>query len=491
MGKVVGREERKRFVDILLEDELSMGDGIEIVNEELPGNIVTMMQNNRQRIDHGKKGEILTIGYIDGTVKKGDLVYKISDKALNKRTQETFAGKFFKKVPITAHLKAVKDEKLSFSVSDQDGHELTATSDYIPETAINRALSEEAAMAQIAKTGATPFSIADCTFEIGENLSVPLSEINLIRRRAMDDLLEMRKEKYPERKITEIKLAENNLKNQALPKMNLYFYQWLEPKAFESIVADRIYVPFLNLFEKDHLEIIKKLKENGAEVFAAIPPVTKGEEDELLKKQAKDLQTVGIDGVLLGNISHLEFFADSGLPMVGDYSFNIYNSQSIKAAADLGLKGVALSHELTISEIKMLSNCGIELEATVYGSIPVMVSEHCAIGSELSDKPDSLKCGLCENGCYALKDRMGAEFPLLGDPKSCRSTLLHFEKLYVPEYMADLKDAGVTNFRLYVSDEKTQELKDLLVFFRRALGGEKNDHVRQKGYTKGHYNRGV
>lgn len=490
LGIVTGRDEYKRSVDILLEEALAMGDGIEIVNEDLPGNIVTMMRKNGQKTDCGEKGDVLTIGYIDGSVKSGDPVYKISEKALNKSAQETFAGKYLAKAAVTGHFKAVSQEPISFCVRDEEGHEVTINGEFIPEPAITRPLTREAAEAQLGKMGSTPFMMTDCTFDIGQDLSVPLSEINLIRRKALDELTEIRKDRYPGRKAPAVRIDENNSKTIASANLSLYLYRWMPLSALENSRADRIYLPILSLFEKEHLEIVKQLKEKGMQVFAAVPPITRGEEDNYLKVRAGDLRETGIDGVLIGNIGHLELLADCGLPLVGDYSLNIYNSQSVKTAAHIGLKGVTLSHELTLSEIKNISNGGIALEATVYGRIPVMISEHCPIGSEVSNKSDGVKCGLCKKERYFLKDRMDAEFPVTGDAESCRSTVLHCEKLYVPEYAQELAASGVDVLRLYIDDEDPKEIREITALFIAALNGQKNDPMRQKGYTKGYYRRG-
>lgn len=490
LGKVVGRDERLRSVQIKLEDALSMGDGIEIVNDSLPGNLVTMMQKNGARIDHADAGDTITVGYIDGPVKSGDLVYKISDKALNKKAQETFSGKFIHRVPVTGHLTAQLKEPLRFQVSDPDGNRVEITSDYIPVTAINTPLLEDTAKAQIGKTGSTPFAMAEYTFAIGENVSVPLSEINSIRRKALDDLIEIRRNRYPDRSAPQIATGTKERSTYGADSdtaarriLSVYLYQWKSNQVMESIVADRVYLPVFSLFDVDHTATIKRFKERRIEVFAAIPPVTRGREDHILKEQAGNLQKMSIDGILIGNMSHVELLTEARLPFFGDYSLNIYNSQSIKTASEIGLKGITLSHELNLSEIQTIEGFGIEIEATVYGRVPVMISEHCPIGSE--------SCGLCQKGRYLMKDRMDAEFPVIGDPISCRSTLLHCDKLYVPEYVKDLSAAGVTTFRQYIDEESPEEIKEIGALFRRMLLGERSNPSKQKGYTKGHYNKGV
>ncbi|MGI6733680.1 MAG: DUF3656 domain-containing U32 family peptidase [Anaerovoracaceae bacterium] len=479
LGKVTGRNERKKYVDIRLEDTLSLGDGIEIVSEGLPGNVVTRMLKKGQKAERGEKGQVVTVGYIDGEVRIGDPVYKISDKELNKEAEKTFSGGFRKRVPLIGHLVVSAGEPLHFTLADRDGNRVDVTGEYVPEPAVNRPLSAETARAQIEKTGSTPFYIENCTFEIGENLSVPLSEINAIRRKAIDDMIEIRGNRYLKRKAAPVRLettvdsgaapeAGAEATSPAAPVLSVYLYEWKNKDELGDIGADRIYLPVPPSFNNEHARIIQSMKEKGIQVYLSAPPVTRGEADSRLKEQAKELKGSGVDGLLIGNLGHLELLAEADLPMVGDYSLNIYNSQSVRAAAGLGFTGVTLSHELTLSQMKEIHSFGIELEATVYGRVPVMISEHCPIGSQLSRSPDGRRCGLCKRGRYFLKDRTGAEFPVIGDPESCRSTILNKDKLRVPEYVGALLDSGVGLFRLYFYEEDPNEMREIMEIFRQA-----------------------
>ncbi len=488
LGKVTGRNPRKKFVDIRLSDSLSMGDGIEIVSKDMPGNLVTRMLKDGQNAQCGRAGEIITVGYIEGNVKIGDSVYKISDKALNAEAAQTFAGRTLKRIPLVAEFKALAGELLSLSLKDPDGNRVTITSAFSPEPAINKPLTEESAKAQIEKTGASPFEVRNISFEIGENVSVPLSEINAIRRKAIDDLIEIRGVRYPGRKAGPTRpgravagrTGTKTMKNETdtgeigdthrafAPLLSAYLYQWRSQEDIKSLPVDRIYLPLLPRFGKEHLKTIEMLKEKGMQVYLAIPPVTRGEADSRLREQAPTLPNLGIDGLLIGNLGHLATLKDSGLPLIGDYSLNTYNSQSVMTAASLGLQGITLSHELSLSQLTNIRPFETELEVTVYGRVPVMISEHCPIGSGVSRKPDGRSCGLCQKGNYFLKDRAGAVFPVLGDPDSCRATILNKDIRKTPEHMRGLWEAGITSFRLYFHRENREEMERIARLFRRG-----------------------
>lgn len=476
IGKVVARDERKRLADIILYDDLSVGDGIEIANEQLPGNIVTKMQKNKQKIEKACKGETVTVGYIDGIIKKGDAVYKISDKSLNKNAGETFAGKFIKKIPVSAYFKATRGNPIFLKIWDENGNEADAESEFVPQAAVNKPLTSETAADQIGKTGNTPFCISDCYLDIEEGVSVPLSEINLIRRNALEILGEKRKNRYPERKRPHFKTdyAHNGVNLIKRPLLSAYLHAWADETILRDMGADRIYLPFIYDFEDYHAEIIKKLKSDGVQVFIAVPPVTSGEAGRSLKRQASELKDIGAEGILIGNIGHIELFSGCGLPLFGDSSLNIYNSESLVKASQLGLRGVMLSPELNDREIKSIRNNGIETEVAAYGRIPVMVSENCPIGSGISGKTGKLNCGLCLKGSYYLRDRTGAEFPVLGDPRSCRSTVLNCNRICRLESVRELLESGVGIFRMYIYDENPEEIKKTASLFKAAFYGKKD-----------------
>ena len=63
----------------------------------------------------------------------------------------------------------------------------------------------------------------------------------------------------------------------------------------ESITANRVYLPVFSLFDDDHATTVKRFKERGIQVFAAVPSVTRGSEDHILKEQAGSLQKIGIE----------------------------------------------------------------------------------------------------------------------------------------------------------------------------------------------------
>jgi putative protease len=252
-------------------------------------------------------------------------------------------------------------------------------------------------------------------------------------------------------------------------------------------LADRVYLPFTDLAENR-----VRLKRRPKELMAWLLPVTNGQLDERIRQNAGRLRDIGLDGVLAGNAAHIELLRDCGLPLYGDATLNAFNGWTLGAYKELGLKGVALSHEMTMAQIAALPGCGIEKEAAVYGRLPLMHSAHCPVGAEIARSANGKPCGLClKNKSYELIDRIDARFPLLCDTVDCRCAILNSDILFVPQLAARLAAAGVSLLRLYAFDEPPEEIERLLAVYRKALQGFPPDKPLELGFTKGHYFRGV
>jgi len=461
LGKVLDYDKRRKLIKVKLADTLNMGDGIEVVNNSLPGNIVTYMEKDKKQVRNANKGDILFIGDIDGNINYGEEVYKISDKALNTELKTFISGKFYKKVPIKMNLYAHIDENVSLTIYDNDGNTVTYKSNYTVQRALNRPLNFENAKLALAKLGDTPFNLEVLEIDIDKDALVPMTILNEIRREAAKLLITKRE---GESKEIDIELKTNILVSDKTreSKISVYLYDVKNLEGLE--LADRIYVP-IDSFSKE-----LKDKFNGKEVIPYLNAVTKN-------KIYPDIET---DSILLGNLEHAKIFSDVKNKYC-DFSFNIFNSYACMALKDnYNVKGVNFSFELNLNEIKNI-HTDIETEVTVYGRLPLMISEHCAIGSEMSGRKE---CNMCKKSQFYLKDRKGELFPIITDRDVCRMQVLNSKILFASEIRNEL-NGKVDYFRAYFFDEDTTERRKILNAIK---NGEK---IISGKYTSGHFYRGV
>ncbi|NLP15184.1 MAG: U32 family peptidase [Clostridium sp.] len=512
LGSVLSYDGASQTAKIRLEDELAMGDGIEVWNgeEKSPGTIVTKIRVKGRIVDEAKSHEIAEVSSVKGRIRKGNKVYKTSDKRLNSFARETFTGKFKRKVPIEGKLKIKKDEPLFITVKDYSGNEIQIDSGYIPEEAVNKPLTKEKILDQVRKTGQTPFEFRKIDVEVESNLAVPVRELNTIRRKALEQLQRKRADRYPERKhnweqkIRSVSLLPKTRNEQSRKKaleVSACFYKNIEGLDYRTLNVDRLYLPF-SMLVKEKKENILHLGES-TEVYAYIPPITKGNYDKLIKSRLKYVVEMGIKGILVGNIGSVEYAAGfPGLSIMGDHPMNIFNSTSIKAVRGLGIDGVTLSPELNLNQMKEMEEFpGLTAEVLVYGRIPLMISEYCPVGSIRGGLCRGTKCSQeCIGKDFKLRDRKNMEFPILCDRIDCRSMIFNSKVLLLADNIDKIKASGVGRIRLNFTDEELGEVVDIIDMHRelliddckyRKVYGGLIEKIKERGFTKGHYFKGV
>lgn len=553
LGKVQTYDNRSRSITIRLEWDLSIGDGIEIWtgSSDSPGGTVTSLITGGRNVRTAKRGELAVAGEFKGRIAKGSSVYKTLDIILNKAARETFSGKITRRIGIKGKAALGPGKPLMLSVEDAEGNKAAAEGTIQPEKAINRPISEERLKEQLGRTGSTPFIFSGLEVEIKDGLTIPVSEINEVRRHALDELYMIRAERYPDRRrrdgtsdriseITDKKCeaspqvrgtddssrtydstrtagsgggaSESMTKRvMAHPKIAVYFYRWEKGIDYASLGADRVYLPFVSIWKPGFENTVKTLKDAGTEVFAWLPSITRGNYDKLIERFMDQKRGAAaehtIDGVLCGNIGTLRKLNGSGLSLAGDISLNIFNTDTLLETADLGLESAALSAELTLRQVacigkavKTRSALSPVLETAVYGRLPLMISEYCPVGSIEGGFRNAAACSAaCARGDYSLRDRKGSEFPVLCDRTDCRSIILNSDVLFVPDIVKDLADAGVGLLRLYVWDEGPGQVRELTKLYRAGSFDLAASYAaaitanmpKKSGCTKGHYFRGV
>ncbi|MCX7708888.1 MAG: DUF3656 domain-containing protein [Clostridia bacterium] len=510
IGEVISHDRGTNVARVKLHGELSIGDGIEVWNgeDESPGTIVTNIKVDGKNTRSVEKGDIADIGYLKGRVLKGNKVYKTSDKGLNERAQASISGKLFRRVNIHGNISIKEGNPILLRVEDTLGNKVEVLSELVPEKALNKAVTKERIIEQLKKTGSTPFDFIDIEVELDENLALPVSELNNLRRMALEDLELKRRSSYS-RQVSNGMIADIKEENasdaprDSKTKLSVFIYNFDHNADYSNLGADRIYIPFKVFVERNSKEILSNLNRGESEIFVWLPSITRGRYDALIKDKLEEVAGSGISGFLIGSLGSLEDVRKfNNLKIIADFPLNIFNRMSLKELSDQGIGGATLSPELTLQQIEGIKRTApIEKEVVIYGRLPVMTSEYCPVGSIAGGMEKGKTCNaVCKKGVYKLKDRMGMEFPVLCDPIDCRSVVFNSNVLLVPEYLNKIRSAGVNTFRMNITDEKNDEIRDIIALHKDILKSGKSamdkhrqliEKIRDKGFTKGHYFRGV
>ena len=173
IGVVTGYNPKNKRCSIKLSRPVTAGDGIEIWSKQHTGTGVNQTAG---------VGSTISV-VVDGYIQKGDRVFKSFDKALNDVLKKTYS-KNTRKMTINATASVNVGEKSYIEFPDYGIRVYGETA----ETPLNRPMTEEDIVSRLSKTGDTPFTFNFIDCNIGENVYIPVSALNSLRRDALSEL---------------------------------------------------------------------------------------------------------------------------------------------------------------------------------------------------------------------------------------------------------------------------------------------------------------
>jgi len=151
---------------------------------------------------------------------------------------------------------------------------------------------------------------------------------------------------------------------------------------------------------------------------------------------------------------------------------NTTNWQTAKAWHGMGIKRIVLARELTLEEIKEIHNKvpKLELEYFVHGAMCMAYSGRCLLSSWQTGRSSNL--GDCAQNCrwkYQLVEekRPNEYIPVEQDKNG--SYLLNSKDLCLIEYLDDLKNAGITSFKIEGRAKSVYYLSQVVKAYREAI----------------------
>ncbi len=447
----------KRYIEVSHSEQIHIGDGIEIIGKEntFPSTIVS-------EIVHGK------IGRIHGDIHPGDKVYKTTDKELMKKARESFSRNSTRKTPISMHVMIQKNTPIKVILNDQ-----IYTSTVIAEEALKKPISKEDVTKQFLKTGDSPFQVSTLEVTLDDQLFVPVSTLNEIRRNALSFLESNYLIKRPTLTKEKITFAKKQ-KILADHEVSLFVYHISSKLTLLKNVTS-LYVPLKEVITQEDIFVNLPFRK-----YIVFPTITKANYEKIIKRNISHLASL-CDGFVLSNIGQLEYLEGIQTKIIANDTFNVCNDFTIQELKELGFSKVMVSPELTKDQINSLS-ADIPLEVMVYGKQVVMTSEHCPVGSIVGGFSSEKACSKpCMKGdSFYLKDRLGMKFRVLPDNIDCQSQIFNSKITSI-----ESKELNVDSILISILEEDPSEIANII---KVHLGGNK---LSGEDYTNGHMNRPV
>ncbi len=313
-GLYAGRVIRQKGVlaDVQTERPVRQGDVIEIRPADGLGKSVTATVTYLEELQKHR----LRIGDIKDRVLSEDKVFVIRDAALMKQAEENSQPNT-RKVPVEMHLIAAAGQKAKLiltTAAEQGAVSVTSESGELLEQAQNKAPDPARIETQLRKTGGTPFEVTAAALDLTEDVFLPVSVVNALRREALEELEQILGEAVTVRQAACEPVCEDRLPAE-----------WQQDTAAGQ--------------EIDLTDEVRRFS-----------VVTRGKEDLLLAGIAAAAEegataSEAAAPVLLNNLGWISRLAASGIPVYAGAGLNVTNAQAVRALEELGAKVAARSPE--------------------------------------------------------------------------------------------------------------------------------------------------
>ena len=513
VGRITGYDAKQKMAFIKLEAPLAIGDIIECW-VKIGGRVnitVSALFVDGKAVDFVGVGVEAAVP-VQSQVKLHDRVFKTFDIRLTAKARSFFAeGDGRRKLAVDVVLTAQLGQPFVVSLQDKDGFTGQAETSFHAEAARNRPLMCDAAVKQVARLGNTAFCMDSIVCDIEAGIMVPVSEINDARRRAVENLEQARLAAFarpplPADAARIIPVAANQPKVERKQGLAVSVDTLEKVRAALNAGADSVFFggesythqPIKN---DEFGEAVAYARKLGKQIVLTTPRIVKQWQTPQLRKLLELFAELAPDGIGIANPGTVELAKQIiTLPLYGDFPLNIFNSVAVDFYAKQGLSEITLSPELNFSQIEELTGrSDISIACLVHGRLPLMISEHCIVGSRLGGHACKNCNAVCMQRQYWLLDRKGEKFPLRTDQFG-RMHILNAKELSMLPYVAQFKRAGVNVLRIEAKGEESIRLGSIVSLYRQLLDtdhdisrelGDQIAAIEREHITRGHYFRGV
>lgn len=419
-------------------------------------------------------------------IRPGDLVWRTDNPDLEREARVYIdAAAPVSRQVVNVRVTAIEGEPLvtEWSLGKQPQTRVIVKSANPLSAARSRGLSLDALREQFSRLGNTPYELADVTLNVTGVPFASASELNQMRRSAVEQLQALQSQSRPAGVVCDASNAlrflldgaaasqnQNSRRSNSAssrPELHLLVRSPQQLEAALSAHPASVTLDYLDLYGlRPSLE---RVKAAGIPARVATPRVAKSGEERVLNflLSLECPLVVRSSGILhaLRNRPHP--------PLIGDFSLNIANSLAAATYLDLGVSSITPTHDLNGAQIAELAQTidPERLEVVAYQHLPVFHTEHCVFCRFLSRGTSYRDCGRpCEKHRVELKDSAGRAHPVIADV-GCRNTVFGAEAQEASCFLEEWRSAGIRHFRLEFAHETADQVDQVVRAFDLTLNG--------------------
>ncbi|MGI4993940.1 DUF3656 domain-containing U32 family peptidase [Halobacteriovorax sp. GFR7] len=470
LGKV--KKVSPPFLEIDTDRELENGMGVAICDDNKGLEIGSSIFGVKRK---GKRVSLsLAHDFKWKQVRPGMDIYLNSDPKVAKESESLISDiNKQKRIPVQVTLIANVGEKLTYKINDGNNQVIIESEDLVEEARKPADLEKvEKDACALSRT-----IYATSKFELITNEKSPFihsKSLKKMRQEAIEELNNKRvsvKAPLPQPyNLSKKDISETDITLNFLLRDIDQVKETFE--VLKSCDYDRLLITLDFEFGKDYkpsLELLKQLPK--CKVGIATNRILKPKEYHHLNV----LTRLEPDFILCRNLGSYQYLKSKcDIPLRGDFSLNVANSQTANYLLDKGFETLTSSYDLNAKQLENLlaSTDAGRIEVNIHQYMPSFHMEHCVYAAFLSEGSSFKDCGKpCEKHHVELKDQFGNMHFIKAD-QECRNTMFNAIAQSSTDLIDELIAKGVSQFRVELLNEHGEKLKNKLESYLNFFNGK-------------------
>ena len=243
-----------------------------------------------------------------------------------------------------------------------------------------------------------------------------------------------------------------------------------------------------NFTNEEFEKAVSYCRIRGCKVYVTLNTLVSDREIPEALEAARLANRCGVDGIIIQDLGLVSVLrrALPDLPLHGSTQMSVHNLAGAQAAAEMGLTRVVLARELSLEQIKYISqNSPIETEIFVHGALCFCYSGQCYMSALIGRRSGNR--GMCAQPCrlqYSLGGRMD-DYPM-----SLKDNCL-------VDRLKEIEEAGVTCIKIEGRMKRPEYAAIVTGIYSKALKEQRQPTAEEmnmlqsafsrQGFTQGYF----
>jgi putative protease len=358
-------------------------------------------------------------------------------------------------------------------------------SEQVVEESQKAPLSKEDVKKQLNKTGDSPYQWEELNITITGNTFLPVKQLNLLRRKALEALTQKVLDSYKRVSLAStISYKKFNLSKEMGFSVSLDTLEGLDVvlsyKEVNTVIINSEEVELNQL-----CSLVNKIHSEKKRCLLALPVIFRGRAYEEFNANWQEIIDSKVDGLVVENLDEAGWLSKKKwpLPVLFDHRMYVWNRKAKEFISNFvePSKFLGFTAPLELSEQELYDMGCEQTEMVVYGRAPMMVSANCI----------RLTTGQCvrkqnKNHYVNLTDRKNQTFPVKNVCKYCYNVMYNSVPLSLSDRTKKVLNLEPMSLRLSFTTEKEEEIRnvlDVVIFaFKKREAGKV-----EGSFTRGHF----